>query len=82
MRGKIRNVDIFQRDSGNGVKRYFWFDGYLAALVHKMWLVFRRRQMINELEKRKHDEAFLCDVGLSRQQVEKTLHQLKHQHVM
>ncbi|KXF83291.1 hypothetical protein [Enterovibrio coralii] len=49
----------------------------VSNTTHRLWSAWRRHQLMKELEYRMDDDAFLRDVGVTREQVKSELRALK-----
>ncbi|MBV7296540.1 hypothetical protein [Enterovibrio paralichthyis] len=78
MRIKTKDVEAQPR-SEQFLKTQFLTDNALATMVHGVWVGFRQRQLIRDLERRIDDERFLNDVGITKQEVENQLAELRRQ---
>ncbi len=48
-----------------------------AKVVHAVWLLWRKHELITSLERRKDDAQFLKDVGLTQKDVEREIVKLR-----
>ena len=48
-----------------------------AKMVHAVWLLWRKHELISSLESRKDDAHFLEDVGLTKKEVEREIVKLR-----
>ncbi|PML78667.1 hypothetical protein BCT23_01575 [Enterovibrio norvegicus] len=51
----------------------------LARMVHAVWLLWRKHELISSLERRKNDPHFLNDIGLTQKDVEREIEKLRAQ---
>ncbi|MDD1792160.1 hypothetical protein L4D06_06235 [Enterovibrio makurazakiensis] len=79
MKSKAARTECVQQPISMSLAKKNLNGGFIANVIHRVWSEWRRYQLIQELEHKRNDEHFLCDVGLTRAQVDEKLRQLRRQ---